>query len=577
MSAAAARFDALRLPGLRRIAHMRRGRLVFQLPMLALALLLIYDGFTGSQRASQNLATVTPWVHYRGLVVLALLLAGNLFCAACPFALPRTLARRLSVAGRRWPRMLRGKWIAITCLLALFFAYEWLDLWASPLLTAWLIVAYFAAAFVLEAIFTESAFCKYVCPLGTFNFVYSTVSPLQIGVRQPDICRMCAGKECLNGSYRPQSVIVLDAIPTSPPGPLSKHTPPPNPLPEQREGETGADSATVGAQRAAPLQTTASYDAAGNEISSPLRARRGTGDEVSVGEGQGVRASTQHSPYHINGPDGTPGCGTLLFPPTMQTNLDCTLCLDCARACPHDNVGLFARRPGAELRNPSAWPRRWDVSLLVICLAFLGLLNAFGMTPPVYGLLEGWANALGLPALGLPPAAIDAVVLGLLFVLGGLLLPTVLSVGAAALTRLLTGTRKRDSLRVALASFAPAFVPIGLGFWAAHYFFHFLTGLLTIVPVTQNFLLDHRITVLGQPNWALGGLPPDVVGLTQIGALLIGYVASMLLAQRTAQRLYKRDAVFGLVVWALLLTGMMLAGWWLIQQPMEMRGSFLFG
>jgi ferredoxin len=551
VSAHAARFDALRLPGLRRVARMRRGRLVFQLPLLALALLLIYDGFTGSQRANENLATVVPWVHYRGLVVLALLLAGNLFCAACPFTLPRTLARRLSVTGRRWPRMLRGKWIALGGLLTLFFLYEWLDLWASPALTAWVIVAYFAASFALEAVFTESAFCKYVCPLGTFNFVYSTVAPLQISVREPDVCRTCPGKECLNGSYRPQPVIVIDEIriegkaqgdtkdtkASSSAFSPRPQTPSPDPFPKHGEGENALQS-----------------------VSPP---------HVWGGIGGGVESAS-----HIN---GTPGCGTLLFPPAMQSNLDCTLCLDCARACPYDNVGLFARGMGAELRQPSAWPRRWDVSLLVICLAFLGLLNAFGMTPPVYDLLESWANALGLQALGLTPAAVDAVVLGLLFVLGGLVLPIALSLGAAAITRLLTGTRKRDSLRVALTSFAPAFVPIGLGFWAAHYFFHFLIGLLTIVPVTQNFLLDHRITLFGPPDWTLGGLPLEVVGVIQVAALLIGYAASMLLAQRTAQRLYKRDAVFGFVVWALLLTGMMLAGWWLMRQPMEMRGTFLFG
>jgi ferredoxin len=480
-------------------------------------------------------------VHYRGLVVLALLLAGNLFCAACPFTLPRTLARRLSVAGRRWPRLLRGKWIALGGLLGLFFLYEWLDLWASPALTAWVIVAYFAAAFALEALFTESAFCKYVCPLGTFNFVYSTAAPLQIGVRRPDICRTCPGKECLNGSYRPQPVIVADAIAM----PALTPTPSPDPFPKHGEGENE------------------------NALSAPF----------SEGEGAGVRGSTPQSAlsFHTNGPQGTPGCGTLLFPPAMQSNLDCTLCLDCARACPYDNVGLFGRGVGAELRNPNAWPRRWDVSLLVTCLAFLGLLNAFGMTPPVYDLLESWAEALGLQALGWSPAAVDAAVLGLLFVLGGLVLPIALSIGAAALARVLTNTRKRDSLRVALASFAPAFVPIGLGFWAAHYFFHFLIGLLTIVPVTQNFLLDHRITLFGAPDWTLGGLPPEVVGVIQVAALLIGYAASMLLAQRTAQRLYRRDAVFGFVVWALLLTGMMLAGWWLIQQPMEMRGTFLLG
>ena len=34
-----------------------------------------------------------------------------------------------------------------------------------------------------------------------------------------------------------------------------------------------------------------------------------------------------------------------LFPPTLRTNLDCVFCLDCARACPYDNVALAVRPP----------------------------------------------------------------------------------------------------------------------------------------------------------------------------------------------------------------------------------------
>jgi hypothetical protein len=205
-------FDALQLPVLRRIARWRWGRLVFQLPLLAVAVLLMYDGFTGPRNAAQNLATVVPWVHYRGFVIVALLLVGNLFCMGCPFTLPRTLAKRFSLPGRRFPQVLRNKWLAIGGLFTLFFLYEWLDFWASPWLTAWVIVFYFVASFALEAFFSESAFCKYVCPLGTFNFVYSTVSPLQIRAKDTDICRTCVGKECINGSYSPQPVILIDQI-----------------------------------------------------------------------------------------------------------------------------------------------------------------------------------------------------------------------------------------------------------------------------------------------------------------------------------------------------------------------------
>src|SRR5687768_11201102 len=86
-------FDVLKLPVIGRILRWRYGRFVFQIPLFLIAVLLIYDGFTGSPLASQNLATVVPWVHYRGLVVLALLVAGNLFCMGCPFTLTRGLAK----------------------------------------------------------------------------------------------------------------------------------------------------------------------------------------------------------------------------------------------------------------------------------------------------------------------------------------------------------------------------------------------------------------------------------------------------------------------------------------------------
>ncbi|MFQ3566332.1 MAG: FesM [Aggregatilineales bacterium] len=493
--------DLLRWPLIGRLLRWRWGRLVFQLPLLALAALLIYDGLTGPQSAAENLATLVPWVHYRGFVILALLLVGNLFCMGCPFMLPRTLAKRLSVRGRRFPKRLRNKWIAIGALFALFFLYEWLDMWASPALTAWVIVAYFVASFVMEAIFTESAFCKYICPLGTFNFVYSTVSPTQISVRDPEVCRTCVGKECVTGSYRETPIVLVDQI--------------------------GSDGA--------PVKT------------------------------------------HTNSPQGTPGCGTLLFPPHMRTNLDCTLCLDCARACPHNNVALFARAPGAELARPGAWPARWDTSLLVIGLAFMGLVNAFGMVPPVYDLMQVLARSLGLTALGLSDQAIEGITLLLIFGVGALLLPALLALAAAWVSRRLTGTLRRDSARHTVAAFAPAFVPLGFGLWAAHYGFHFLIGAFAIVPVFQSFLIDHNIALFGAPNWALTGIEDLVViGFIQTLALLAGFGGSLYLAQRTALRLYRRDAMAGLLPWALLFLLMMLAGLWLFSQPMEMRGTVLF-
>ncbi len=484
--------DALRLPLIGSLLRGRYGRLLLQIPLTALALLLVIDGFTGPQSAARNLATVAPWVHYRGLVVLALLLAGNLFCMGCPFTLPRSLAKRLSSRGRRFPQRLRNKWLAIGSLFALFFAYEYLDLWASPLLTAWLIVAYFIASFVLEALFSESAFCKYICPLGSFNMVYSTLSPTRVSVRSHDICATCVGKECINGSYAAQPVIRIDEI---------------------------------------------AIDGGGPPQTVPV----------------------------AHGPTGALGCGTELFAPQVQSNMDCTMCLDCVRACPHDNAGLFLRAPGSELSRPDSLPRRWDMSLLFIALAFMGVSNAFGMVPPYYALQEWLALNLGINS--------EFVVLLLIFGAFNLALPALTSGGAAYAGRKLGGAGMRASLRDTAAAFAPSFVPIGFGIWFAHYSFHFLVGPGLVVPVIQEFLG-------GTGDWSAWSFSLDasVIGLLQVAALIGGFLWSLRLAQKTALRLYRRKTTLGMLPWALLHLLLMLAAWQIFTLPMEMRGALsLFG
>jgi len=464
-----ANLDLLHLPVLGRLLRWRWGRLVFQLFFLAVAALVIYDGLTGPQLAPENSATVLAWVHYRGFIILALLLAGNLFCFGCPFTLPRTLARRLSLSGGRWPRPLRNKWVSIAGLFLIFWLYEWLDLWASPWLTAWVAIGYFVGSFVLEALFAESPFCKYVCPLGAFNFVYSTASPLQIRPREAGVCKTCVGKECINGS-------------------------------------------------------------------------------ASV-----------------------PGCGTELFVPTIQSNMDCTFCLDCARACPYDNVALSPRAPLEELTHDH-WPARWDLAFLVVGLTFFGIANAFGMVSPVYALHTWMAEALGLKS--------DAVRLLLIFGTLNIAVPALVVFGGARLSQVLSGRSSRPPLQLA-GRYAPAFVPMGFGIWLAHYGFHFSIAGLAIVPVMQSFLLDHGILWLGlHPDWGMSRvLPQEWIFPLQVGAVLAGFFVALYVLLRRAIRpgTTPAEGFREMLPWALVLLVITIVSLSIFNLPMEMRGTFNIG
>jgi ferredoxin len=168
--------------------------------MFLLAAAIVADGLLGPQVSAMNLAGVLPWTHWRALTVLALLIGGNFFCMACPFTLPRDLARRFLPARRLWPKQLRSKWTAVALTVLYLWAYEAFSLWDSPWWTAWIIIGYFATALLVDGLFQGASFCKYVCPIGQFHFVNSMVSPLEVRVREPKVCGSCQTHDCLHGN-----------------------------------------------------------------------------------------------------------------------------------------------------------------------------------------------------------------------------------------------------------------------------------------------------------------------------------------------------------------------------------------
>jgi hypothetical protein len=89
--------------------------------------------------------------------------------------------------------------LAVILVAFYLWAYEAFALWDRPAWTAVIIVGYFALAFVIDGSFQGAAFCKYLCPIGQFNFVQSQVSPLEVAIHDPDVCARCRTRDCIRG------------------------------------------------------------------------------------------------------------------------------------------------------------------------------------------------------------------------------------------------------------------------------------------------------------------------------------------------------------------------------------------
>jgi polyferredoxin len=472
--------DLLRLPLLGRFLRWRHARLTLQTALLALAAAVVVHGLTGPPIAPRNLATVLTAIHWRGLLVVAVLALGNLFCTSCPMMLVRDAGRRLYHPALRWPRQLRGKWLAIALLGLVLFVYELFDVWSLPRATAWFVLGYFAVAFVVDVVFAGAAFCKYLCPIGQFNFIASSMSPTELQVRDLSTCRTCRTADCIKGRV----------------------------------------SETV-----------------------PRRIERR-------------------------------GCELGLFLPVKVGNLDCTMCLDCVQACPHDNIALATRVPGGEWLDTGRrsgigrLQQRHDIAALAVVFTFAAFLNAFAMTAPATVVEHRLAAMMG--------AQSEAPALLLLFVVGLVAVPVVLVGGAGLSMRsMLTGA---TSVRTSMTRYAFSLVPIGVGVWLAHYGFHLLTGIATVLPVTQSAAVDlSGYALFGEPAWGWVGLQPGSVFPLQLGVVLLGAAGSAGLVHATSLRDHPTMPGRASAPWLALVALLTTAALWILSQPMEMRAVSVLG
>jgi hypothetical protein len=274
----------------------------------------------------------------------------------------------------------------------------------------------------------------------------------------------------------------------------------------------------------------------------------------------------------IRGRETQRGCELELFQPKKKSNFDCTFCLDCVHACPHDNVGLLAVVPGKDLWNGEQrsslgrFANRLDLAVLVLALVFGALANAAGMITPVAGLAYQAQIVFGLPR---------PVIIALFLLIGMILVPGLLVCGAGILSRKLG--KSSVPLPAVISDFAMTLVPLGFGMWISHLVFHLFTGSHTPIPVIQRVANDLNLPVLGKPDWAIASWALPQLLDFEIIILQAALLGSLYAAWKVAKRYGSTTGRSGLLFapWSLLCLLFFLIAIWIVFQPMDMRGTLM--
>ncbi len=263
------------------------------------------------------------------------------------------------------------------------------------------------------------------------------------------------------------------------------------------------------------------------------------------------------------GTETTTSCPTSLFPSKVDENTYCTLCTECVRSCPHDNIAINVRPFGVDLERKERF--KWDEAILAIVLLSLTSFHGLTMTPQ-------WVrmNQVLRAEFNLGASACFTLLMALV-----VLLPILLFWVAAKLAYRFAGTERVSVSRI-FRAFAYSLVPIALFYHLAHNCMHFFTEGQHIIPL------------LSDPfgfGWDLFGTagrsyPPilsvSTIWVLQILCIVIGHVYGVVLADRYANQLYDRQSkpVFKSLL-PLLATMILYSSFsvWLVMQPMDMRSA----
>ena len=260
----------------------------------------------------------------------------------------------------------------------------------------------------------------------------------------------------------------------------------------------------------------------------------------------------------IFGNDAGYPCPTSQYPAKMDTNAYCTVCTECVKTCPSNNIAINLRPWGEDLKGFRK-PRR-DEAVLAVAMMAMTSFHGLTMTPVWNSFLDEVRRGLGLSQL-------SAFSFGMVLVLA---LP------ALAFLALATASARLGAAPPSRASYVRALayplVAVALLYHLAHNAGHFFVEGGRIVSVASD-PFGWGWDLFGTAAWTLGPLlSMNSIWILQVTLVLVGHWAATAAALRITHRYPGGpDPAGARMLAALLVWSLGAFNLWLLAQPMEMR------
>ncbi|TKB10713.1 sigma 54-interacting transcriptional regulator [Desulforhopalus sp. IMCC35007] len=157
--------------------------------------------FFGPSDPAANIGLTIGWYIGWPLMFFSFFFLARTWCSVCSFAVPGTLLQNIIKPTRNIPPILKNNagWImAVLCILVFWVEIVW-DAYNNRYLTGGIILIITLGSILFSVLFSRRAWCRYFCPLGAVNAIFSMPSIVELRSNSHVCLNRCQSHACFHG------------------------------------------------------------------------------------------------------------------------------------------------------------------------------------------------------------------------------------------------------------------------------------------------------------------------------------------------------------------------------------------
>jgi len=154
--------------------------------------------FFGPREAERNLGITLCWYIGWPLLIISFFFLPRYWCSICALSAPGKQVQKLLHPSRRLPSVITrySGWIMALFCLIVFWAEIVFNAYENPVLTGTILLTIASGALLFSMLFERYSWCRYICPLGALNAIFSMPSILELRANREMCLNQCRDHVC---------------------------------------------------------------------------------------------------------------------------------------------------------------------------------------------------------------------------------------------------------------------------------------------------------------------------------------------------------------------------------------------